>query len=260
MRLYRFPDPATGQPVLVAGTDTDEYRRIDTALAGFFADPSRLGAPFEPAADATPLAPVLPSKVVCVGLNYRKHADEQGKDVPEEPLIFLKPSTAVIGPGDDIVLPPQSELVHHEGELAIVIGKRASRVREAEAMEHVLGYTCANDVTARDIQRREGRYTRAKGFDTFAPLGPCIVTADAFDPATHRLELRVDGEVRQTSLMDDFIFGVPTVVAFISEIMTLLPGDVILTGTPAGVGPLEDGDEVEVEIEGIGVLRNSGVG
>jgi 2-keto-4-pentenoate hydratase/2-oxohepta-3-ene-1,7-dioic acid hydratase in catechol pathway len=205
---------------------------------------------------ASLLAPVAPSKIICVGLNYREHAAEMDKEIPPEPLLFMKPPTALNHPGGPIVYPPSSSLVHHEGELAIVVGRRARRVPLADAARHILGYTCAIDVTARDIQRREQRYTRAKGFDSFCPLGPAIATADAFAPGEHRLELRVDGELRQRSKLDDFIFGPEEVVSFVSEIMTLLPGDVILTGTPHGVGPLEIGDEVVVEIDGIGALRH----
>jgi 2-keto-4-pentenoate hydratase/2-oxohepta-3-ene-1,7-dioic acid hydratase in catechol pathway len=235
------------------GRFTEVLTPFDELIDGL--DALATGRTFE-AQDVDVLAPVEPSKVVCVGLNYQKHADEMGKAVPEEPLLFMKPSTAVIASGEAIELPTQSSEVHYEGELAIVIGRWTSKVDEAEALSYVLGYTCANDVTARDIQRREQRYTRAKGFDTFCPLGPCIVLARDFDPSEHRLELRVNGEVRQRSPLDDFIFSIPRVVSFVSHIMTLLPGDVILTGTPAGVGPMTDGDRVEVEIDGIGLLSN----
>jgi 2-keto-4-pentenoate hydratase/2-oxohepta-3-ene-1,7-dioic acid hydratase in catechol pathway len=202
-------------------------------------------------------APVEPSKIVCVGLNYEHHAEEQGKAIPPEPLMFMKPPTAITAPGGAIEIPTQSELVHHEGELAVVIGRRLHQANEAEATRAIFGYTCANDVTARDIQRREKRYTRSKGFDTFCPLGPCVVMARDFVPAEHSLEVRVNGDVRQASSLDDFIFEIPFVVSFISHVMTLLPGDVILTGTPAGVGPLLAGDRVEVEIDEIGVLTNT---
>lgn len=207
--------------------------------------------------DATPLAaPVEPSKVVCVGLNYAQHAAEMNKQVPEEPLLFMKPNTTINAPGGVIELPPQSAEVHHEGELAIVIGRTLKNASINEARAGIFGYTCANDVTARDIQRREKRYTRAKGFDGFCPLGPCVVLAEDFVPAEHSVALRVNGEQRQFSNLDDFIFPIPTVVSFISSIMTLLPGDVILTGTPSGVGPIARGDRVEIEIDGIGVLAN----
>lgn len=205
------------------------------------------------------LAPVIPrSKVVCVGKNYRAHVEEMrgvtGGEAPAEPLLFLKPNTSVIGPGDAIVRPEISERVEHEGELAVVIGAVAKSVPVERAMEVVYGFTCANDVTARDLQVRDGQWARAKGFDTFCPLGPVIETD--LDLADARLETRVNGEVRQRASTAELIHSVATIVAHASEAFTLLPGDVILTGSPAGVGPLEAGDEVEVEVEGIGILRN----
>ncbi len=201
-------------------------------------------------------APVEPSKIVCIGLNYAQHAAEMNKKVPDEPLFFLKPTTSLTAPNGTIWLPPQSEEVHHEGELAIVIGRRLTNATPAEAAAAIFGYTCANDVTARDIQRRESRYTRAKGFDSFCPVGPCVVLAADFEPAEHEVELRVNGARRQHSRLDDFIFPIAEALAFISSVMTLLPGDLVLTGTPSGVGPIIDGDRVEVEIGGIGVLSN----
>ena len=201
-------------------------------------------------------APPEPTKIVCVGRNYRRHAEELGNAVPEEPLIFLKPPSALCQPGEPICLPPQSEEVHHEAELAVVIGRRASRIDAAEADDYIAGYTCANDVTARDLQRADKTFTRGKGFDTFCPVGPALVTPEAFDPADHTIECRVDGQQRQSSPLDDFIFPVPTVLAYISDIMTLEPGDLVLTGTPAGVGPIEAGQRVDVEIDGIGTLTN----
>ena len=200
------------------------------------------------------LAPVLPSKVCAIGLNYVAHAEEQGKPLPEEPLLFLKPSTSVIGPGEPILLPPQSERVDHEAELALVIGRATRNVGAADALDHVLGYTCANDVTARDLQRRDVQFTRGKGFDTFCPIGPHVVT----DLDGDKLEItcRVNGEVRQSSSTSDMVFKVAELIAYISSVMTLLPGDVILTGTPSGISPLHDGDNVEIELEGIGVLAN----
>jgi 2-keto-4-pentenoate hydratase/2-oxohepta-3-ene-1,7-dioic acid hydratase in catechol pathway len=200
------------------------------------------------------LAPVLPSKVVAVGLNYGSHAIETGRPVPLEPMIFIKPTTSVIGPDETIYLPPQSERVDHEGELAVVIGKAARNVSDVAAAEVILGYTCANDVTARDLQQRDVQFTRAKGFDTFCPLGPQVVTD--IDPMRLDLECRVNGEVRQKTNTSDLAVGPAALVAFVSSVMTLLPGDVILTGTPAGISPLADGDVVEVEISSIGVLRN----
>ncbi len=209
-----------------------------------------------PLADAVLLAPVIPrSKVVCVGKNYHDHAAEMGGVAPEEPLLFLKPNTAVIGPGDTIVRPSLSERTEYEGELAVVIGRIAKNVRAADALGHVLGYTIGNDVTARDLQRKDGQWSRAKGFDTFCPLGPVIETD--FDPATATVETRVNGEVRQRAPLTDMIHSVEAIIEYASAVFTLLPGDVILTGTPAGVGTFEAGDTVEVEITGLGILRNS---
>ncbi len=200
------------------------------------------------------LSPVLPSKVVAVGLNYRAHAEETGATLPTEPMLFMKPSTSVIGPGETIVMPRQSSRVDHEAELAIVIGKAARNVSAAEALDSVLGYTCANDVTARDLQAKDVQFTRAKGFDTFCPLGPHVETD--VDAGKLGIACRVNGEIRQDSNTSDLIFDCATLVAFISSVMTLLPGDVIITGTPAGIGPLADGDNVDIEIEAIGVLSN----
>jgi 2-keto-4-pentenoate hydratase/2-oxohepta-3-ene-1,7-dioic acid hydratase in catechol pathway len=204
--------------------------------------------------EARLLAPVVPSKIVCVGKNYAKHAAEMGSEVPTTPLLFLKPETAIVGPGDAIELPSQSHRVEHEGELAVVIGKTTRHVAAEHALSHVFGYTCANDVTARDLQRSDVQFTRAKGFDTFCPLGPVITTS--IDPARVGVSLRVNGEVRQDGNTRDMVFPVATLVAFVSSVMTLRPGDVILTGTPEGVGPLVDGDQVSVTVEGIGTLVN----
>lgn len=201
------------------------------------------------------LAPVLPSKVVCVGKNYVEHAGEMGGDVPDEPLIFLKPATSVIGPDATIVYPSLSENVHHEAELAAVVGKVARNVKAEDASRYILGYTAANDVTARDLQRRDGQWTRSKGFDTFCPLGPAIETE--LDPLEQlSVVCRVNGEVRQAGFTSDMVFGVAEVFEYVTAFMTLLPGDVLLTGTPSGVGPLLPGDVVEVEIDGIGTLAN----
>jgi 2-keto-4-pentenoate hydratase/2-oxohepta-3-ene-1,7-dioic acid hydratase in catechol pathway len=208
-----------------------------------------------PLGGARLLPPCEPSKIICVGLNYRAHAAEQGKEVPGEPLLFLKAPSALLPPGGTVILPEDSAEVHYEGELALVIGRRASRVKPASALNHVLGYTCLDDVTARDIQRREKVYTRAKGFDTFCPVGPWLET-DIADPQALDLTLRVNGEVRQHGPTSDMIFPVADVIAYVSRIMTLEPGDLITTGTPPGVGPIHDRDEVEIEISGIGVLRH----
>ena len=200
-------------------------------------------------------APVVPGKIIAVGRNYVEHAREQNVDVPEIPLLFLKPPTTVIGPGAKIILPPQSKQVEHEAELAVVIGKRGRWIQAEEAFDYVMGYTAANDVTARDLQRRDGQWTRGKGFDTFLPLGPWIDTE--FDPSDALVRCRVNGEMRQMGSTREMVFSIPQLIAFISSVMTLEPGDVILTGTPAGIGPLVDGDTVEVEVDGIGALRNS---
>jgi 2-keto-4-pentenoate hydratase/2-oxohepta-3-ene-1,7-dioic acid hydratase in catechol pathway len=201
------------------------------------------------------LAPVVPSKIVAIGLNYRDHAREMGRPLPDEPRIFLKPPTAVVGPDDPIVYPACSTRVDHEAELAIVIKRRCRNVPPERAREFVLGYTCLNDVTARDLQERDGGPTRAKAFDTFCPLGPCIATD--IDPNAVTVEALVNGEIRQSSSTKELIFSVEEIVARVSQIMTLLPGDVIATGTPPGVGPLRPGDRVEIRIEGIGSLKNT---
>jgi 2-keto-4-pentenoate hydratase/2-oxohepta-3-ene-1,7-dioic acid hydratase in catechol pathway len=201
------------------------------------------------------LSPVIPSKVVCLGKNYVDHAEEMRTDVPEEPLLFMKPATSVIGPDARVVYPSISKEVHHEAELAVVVGRVAKNVRAEDASQFIFGYTAANDVTARDLQRRDGQWTRAKGFDTFCPLGPVIETE--LDPLERLAVIcRVNGEVRQAGFTSDMVFGVAEAIEFITKVMTLLPGDVILTGTPSGVGPVLPGDLMEVEIDGVGVLAN----
>jgi 2-keto-4-pentenoate hydratase/2-oxohepta-3-ene-1,7-dioic acid hydratase in catechol pathway len=207
-----------------------------------------------PLAGARLLPPTVPSKILAVGQNYRAHAAEMGKGVPDEPLLFLKAPSALLAPGDPIVRPGGYERVDYEGELAFVIGRRARHVRAADALDYVLGYTILNDVTVRDLQKKDGQYTRAKGFDTFAPCGPWLETD--LDPSRLHLVTRVNGAVQQDSRTDDLIFSVPELVAFASRVMTLEPGDLFTTGTPKGVGQLWPGDVVEVEIEGIGTLRN----
>jgi 2-keto-4-pentenoate hydratase/2-oxohepta-3-ene-1,7-dioic acid hydratase in catechol pathway len=207
--------------------------------------------------DVRLLAPIFSSKVIGVGRNYRDHAAEHGAEVPSEPLIFLKPSTSVIGPRDAIRLPPQSQRVEHEAELAVVIGAGAAparRLDRAAAEKVIFGYTCANDVSARDLQRKDGQWTRAKGFDSFCPLGPWITTG--FDAGDVEVRCEVGDEVRQLGRTKDMVFDVATLVSYVSHVMTLLPGDVILTGTPAGVGPLVDGDVVTVRVGGVGDLTN----
>lgn len=212
------------------------------------------GARFDPA-EVRLLSPILPSKVIGVGRNYADHAAEMGGDVAVEPMIFLKPSTSVIGPGDTIRLTDLSDNVHHEAELAVVIGASgARRVTEANALDSVFGYTCGNDVTARDLQSKDVQFTRAKGFDSFCPIGPWIDTD--FDPSDVEVRCEVDGEVRQRGRTSELIHSIPTIIAFISQVMTLLPGDVILTGTPAGVGPIRAGQRVDVIIENLGTLPN----
>jgi len=207
-----------------------------------------------PLSECRLLAPVLPSKIVAVGRNYAEHAAEFGGDVPEEPLLFLKPSTAVIGPEDPIRKPAGVTRLDHEAELAVVVNGLVRNADEEAAAAAILGYTCGNDVSARDYQATDGQWTRAKGFDTFCPLGPWIETD--IDPYGLRIQGRVNGEVRQDANTKELTFPPAFLVSYISKIMTLLPGDVIMTGTPAGVGPVEPGDTVEIEIEGIGVLRN----
>ncbi|AZS37085.1 Ureidoglycolate lyase [Microbacterium lemovicicum] len=223
----------------------------DPLFAGFDTTGERV-----PVGDAVLLAPVIPrSKVVCVGKNYRDHAAEMGGEAPAEPLLFLKPNTAVIGPGDTIVRPRQSSQTDLEGELAVVIGSIAKDVAAERAHEVIFGYTIANDVTARDLQRSDGQWARAKGFDTFCPLGPVIETE--FDPSSGAIESRVNGEVRQRGDLSEMVHTVADIIAYASAAFTLLPGDVVLTGTPAGVGPFTAGDVVEVEIAGLGTLRNT---
>lgn len=202
------------------------------------------------------LPPVTPSKIVCVGLNYRDHAKELNMDIPEEPLLFLKPSSAVIGHGDSIVYPSISQRVDYEAELAVVVGKQCRNVHSENAEDFILGYTCFNDVTARDLQQKDGQWTRAKSFDTFAPLGPFVAESSEFDTNDAGISCWVNGEVRQDSGTSNLIFDVPFLIEFISSVMTLEIGDVIATGTPPGVGPLERGDRVEVKIEDLGTLEN----
>lgn len=198
--------------------------------------------------------PCEPSKIVCVGLNYRNHAQEMKDRIPEEPVLFIKPSTAVIGPNDKIIYPQMSKRVDYEAELGVVIKDKIKDLEENQVKEHILGYTCFNDVTARDLQSKDGQWTRAKSFDTFAPIGPVIATD--IDPNNLDIQLFLNGELKQNSNTSQLIFSVEKLVSFISKIMTLLPGDVIATGTPSGVGPMEVEDTVEVKIEKIGVLKN----
>ena len=210
-----------------------------------------------PLTDIKLLAPAQPSKILCIGRNYAEHAKENGSEVPKEPLLFLKAPSAVIGPDEPIVLTPLSNQVEHESELVLVIGKQAKNVPEDKAWEYILGVTCGNDVTARDLQRSDGQWARAKSFDTFCPLGPWIVThLRPQDICDSGVTCRVNGEMRQMASTREMMFGPARLVAHITAAMTLWPGDIIMTGTPAGVGPLKAGDVVEVEVEGIGALRN----
>jgi 2-keto-4-pentenoate hydratase/2-oxohepta-3-ene-1,7-dioic acid hydratase in catechol pathway len=223
----------------IEGDIYGEYRRLEAET---------------PLADVKLLAPAQPSKIICIGRNYVEHAKEHDAEVPKVPLLFMKPPSSIINPGDIIVLPPQSQQVEHEAELVVVIGKRGRHVTAEEAQGYVYGYTVGNDVTARDLQRSDGQWTRAKGFDTFCPFGPWIDTE--FDASDAVITCRVSGQPRQMASTRDMVFNVSTLIAFISSVMTLEPGDLIFTGTPAGVSPLKPGDVVEVEIEGLGKLSN----
>jgi 2-keto-4-pentenoate hydratase/2-oxohepta-3-ene-1,7-dioic acid hydratase in catechol pathway len=223
----------------IEGNIYGEYRRLEAEI---------------PLTEVKLLAPSQPSKIICVGRNYAEHAKEHDAEVPKVPLIFLKPPSAIINPGDTIQLPPQSQQVEHEAELVVVIGKRGRNIIAPEAQNHVFGYTVGNDVTARDLQWSDGQWTRSKGFDTFCPFGPWIDTE--FDPADALITCKVNGQPRQMASTRDMVFNVNSLIAFISSVMTLEPGDIIFTGTPAGVGPLKAGDIVEAEIEDLGKLTN----
>jgi 2-keto-4-pentenoate hydratase/2-oxohepta-3-ene-1,7-dioic acid hydratase in catechol pathway len=203
--------------------------------------------------EADLLCPVVPSKILGVGRNYAAHARELGHDIPAEPLLFLKPPSALLNHGGAVILPPESSRVEHEAELAVVIGRRARKLAKHEALSYVLGYTCACDVTARDLQRKDVQFTRSKGFDTFCPVGPWIETQ--LEVTAVRIQCRVTGQVRQDGNTSQMLFDVPSIVAYASHMMTLEPGDIILTGTPEGVGPIGAGDFVEIDIEGIGTLK-----
>ncbi len=248
MRLVRFL--SQGKPAFgtIAG---DELTQLE---GGFLSTPKK-SAVRHALGGIRLLPPCTPSKIVAVGLNYRDHAQEMSLPVPDEPIIFLKPPTSIIGPGDPIIYPRTASRVDHEAELGVVIKDRTRDIAPAEAREHILGYTCANDVTARDMQKKDGQWTRAKSFDTFCPVGPWIETE--IDPGDLQIQAFLNGEPRQSSRTSQFIFPVEELVSFISRIMTLEPGDLIITGTPAGIGPMQPGDEVEVRIEGIGSLKNT---
>lgn len=225
---------------LVEGDIFGEYRRLESSLS---------------ITGITLLPPVEPGKIICLGRNYVEHAREQGAEVPESPLIFLKAQSAILADRGQIQLPVQSEQVEHEAELVVVIGKKGRWIPVEDTFDYIFGYTIGNDVTARDLQQKDGQWTRAKGFDTFCPIGPWIETE--LDPSDTLITCRVNSELRQMASTREMVFTVPQIVAYISTVMTLMPGDLIFTGTPAGIGPLTNGDEVEIEIEGIGLLRNS---
>ena len=254
MKICRFTDPETQRPTFGVIEHEELFRLKGDLSAGNLSlegsEPSiRLS-------EAQLLPPVAPSKIVCVGRNYREHAAELGNPMPSEPLLFLKAPSAIIGDGAWIELPEVSQRIEHEGELAVVIGRRCRRLADDEdPLSYVLGYTCLNDVTARDLQRQDVQFTRGKSFDTFCPVGPYIVTG--LDPSDLSVETRVNGHVRQSGRTSALAFPVRHVIRYISHAMTLEPGDLIATGTPAGVGPLLDQDVCEVEVEGVGVLRNT---
>ena len=248
MKILRFRTPDGQAHVgwlnedkvgLIEGNLFGEYRRLETSFA--------LSA-------VKILEPVVPSKILCMGRNFHEHAREQGVEIPEVPMLFLKPPSATLAVGEKILLPPQSHQVDHEAELVVVIGKRGRWVAADDAEKYIFGFTIGNDVTARDLQQRDGQWTRAKGFDTFCPIGPWIETD--LDASDVLITCKVNSELRQMASTKEMVFTVPQIIAFASSIMTLEPGDLIFTGTPAGVGPLNDGDSVEVSIEGIGILEN----
>jgi 2-keto-4-pentenoate hydratase/2-oxohepta-3-ene-1,7-dioic acid hydratase in catechol pathway len=255
MKFCRFLPPGTSAPQpaspLYGLLEGHHIREISGAPWSSWSHGSRTWQ----VVDVRLLAPVDPGKIVCVGRNYEAHAAELGNEVPKEPLIFLKPPSAIIGPDEPIVLTTQSQRVEHEGELALIVGRRCSQLKDSEdALTYLLGYSCLNDVTARDLQKSDVQFTRAKGFDTFCPVGPLIDTL--LDPLDVLVELRVNAALRQSGRTSLMVYPVPFLVRWISRVMTLNPGDLIATGTPAGVGPLVAGDVVEVSVDGVGVLRN----
>jgi len=256
MRIVRFAPPQGSKlgsdPHFGIMEDETTVRAIasDPLYAGIFKEDETFSLD-----EVRLLAPVIPrSKVVCVGKNYADHAAEMGGEVPEEPIIFIKPNTSVIGPNDVIQWPSSSERIDHEAELAVVISKICKEVPREKANDVIFGYTVANDVTARDLQKKDGQWSRAKGFDTFCPIGPWIDTE--FKPAKQLVTANVDGELKQSAPLSDMVFDVPFIIEFVTKVMTLLPGDVILTGTPSGIGPMNAGGEVIVSVEGLGSLKN----
>jgi 2-keto-4-pentenoate hydratase/2-oxohepta-3-ene-1,7-dioic acid hydratase in catechol pathway len=253
MKFCRFlpTDRSVSAETLYGILDSDQVREISGTPWGEWSQSARAW----PLTSVRLAAPVQPSKIVCIGRNYAAHAAELGNEVPKEPLMFLKPPSSIVGPAEPVVLTPYSQRVEHEGELAIVVGRRCSHLGDSDdALSYVLGYTCLNDVTARDIQKSDVQFTRGKGFDTFCPVGPHIETE--LDPANVLVETRVNGSVRQSGNTSLMIYPCAFLIRWISRMMTLLPGDVIATGTPSGVGPLTPGDVAEVSVAGIGVLRN----
>ena len=256
MRIVRFSAPADlgvgTDPLFGVLNDQDSILvlRGDPIYSGIVPQDKSLKL-----IDVKLLAPVIPrSKVVCIGKNYADHAAEMGSVVPTEPIIFIKPNTSVIGPNETIIWPSMSERVDHEVELAIVIGRICKEVPAAKASDVIYGYTIANDVTARDLQKKDGQWSRAKGFDTFCPLGPWIETE--FVPKDQKITATLNGEIRQSSVLSEMIFKIPQIIEFVTNVMTLLPGDVVLTGTPAGIGPMPAGASISVAIEGLGTLTN----
>ncbi len=252
MRFVRYEmKDRPAQPGWILDTPAGSY--VGSVEGSIYAEYRRLEADI-PLENVRLLAPARPSKIICIGRNYASHAREHNAEIPDVPLIFLKPPSAVIGPGDTILLPPQSQQVEHEAELVVVFGKSGRWIPPEEAFDYVFGYTAGNDVTARDLQRRDGQWSRAKGFDTFCPFGPWIATD--FDPSDSMITCYVNGDMRQMASTRDMVFSVRQLIAYISSVMTLYPGDLLFTGTPAGVGPLLPGDVVEVNIEGLGTLKN----
>lgn len=249
MKIYRFKHNHTIQYGLL---EEDRLIPLQRSIFGNLREKRQK----IPIGDVILLPPVLPSKIVAIGRNYREHADERGQRVPKRPLVFLKPPSAVIGTNDIIIYPEATKRLDYEGELALVVGEKVWKLeKEAAAEDYILGYTCLNDVTARDLQDKDGQWTRAKSFDTFAPLGPCIATD--VDPSCLRLKTFLNGKLRQSGNTANMIFSVPKLLRYVSHIMTLMPGDIITTGTPSGVGPMFPGDRVDVQIEGIGTLSNA---
>jgi 2-keto-4-pentenoate hydratase/2-oxohepta-3-ene-1,7-dioic acid hydratase in catechol pathway len=251
MKFVRFSPKNSSEPARSGWVYEDKVGPIEGSIFGEF----RREDTILPLSAVTLHTPLVPGKIICVGRNYVAHAKEHGAEVPEVPILFLKPATSLLRPEGTILLPPQSQQVEHEAELVVVIRRRGRWIQPEQAQEYILGYTTGNDVTARDLQRRDGQWTRAKGFDTFCPLGPWIETE--YDPSDRMITCHVNGEMRQMASTRDMVFRVDHLIAFASSIMTLEPGDIIMTGTPAGVGPLLPGDLVEAAVEGLGTLRNT---